>query len=118
MDIENKTSQQLMDIAHEYNWDDGYQLPNKIADHKNCDLGTALSLLSLSEAILFYTGEVKESPYNEDWVAFCKKLINRLKNNHYKNGETSFDPGLTKTQIYKMKKNNIPDFFYQTIESK
>ncbi|CAB1076020.1 hypothetical protein JY97_12245 [Alkalispirochaeta odontotermitis] len=118
MKLGEKTSQELMDLANDYNWDDGFELPNKIADHPNCDLGTALSLLWLSEAIIYYTGEVKESPYNKDWVYFCRKLIKRLSNSYYKIGETSFDPELTKAQIYKMKKANIPEFFYQTVKEK
>lgn len=118
MKLGEKTSQELMNLANDYNWDDGFELPNKIADHHCCDLGTALSLLWLSDAIVYYTGEVKESQYNSDWVYFCRKLINRLSNSYYKIGETNFDPELTKVQIYKMKKANIPEFFYQAVSER
>jgi hypothetical protein len=48
----------LKEYVIAYNWDDGFDVPNAIADNEYYDLGTALILFLLAEGMSFYKGEI------------------------------------------------------------
>ncbi|MGI0118515.1 DUF4274 domain-containing protein [Zooshikella sp. RANM57] len=105
----------LYEYAKAYNWDDGYELPNAIADNSSCDLGTALSLFWLAEAMCYLTKEVMRDEYNGSWADFCEKLIYRLSNNQYPTGPVSFDPNIGKVEVYKLEQAGVSPVFYTKV---
>ena len=98
-------SEDLHRIILQYNWDDGFELPQKIIDNKNCELSTALAVFELSDG-LSYLEEKSEpvSDYKKDWFDFVSNLYNRILNGEFPKGDIKFKPELTKVQIYKLKK--------------
>lgn len=99
-------SEDLHRILLDYNWDDGFEIPQRITDNKNCELSTALFAFELAEG-LTYLQEKSESAYNsykKDWFDFVSSLYSRILNGEFQKGNIKFKPDLTKVQIYKLKK--------------
>ena len=109
------SSSELRQLALEYNWDDGFEVPQHIADHQSCDLAVALELFWLSEAASVYLGEASEHPYNTAWRTFSRNLADRILSGHYTYGSASFMPPLTKVQIYKYRKKGLPEVFLSSV---
>ena len=102
----------LHTCATEYNWDDGFDVPRAIADHPACDRATALLLLWLADPMPFWFGEIERSEYQEEWFEFCETMTSRLNSGHYGPATLHFDPGLTRVQEYKLKKNGVSSSLY------
>ena len=111
----HKSSSELRQLALEYNWDDGFDFPQLIADHQSCDLAVALELFWLSEAGSVYLGEAPERPYDKAWCNFSRNLADRILRGHYTKGSASFTPPLTKVQIYKLRKKGLPEVFLSNV---
>ena len=41
----------LLEVLHQYNWDEGFVVPKAISKSKNCDLEVALYLFDLAEGM-------------------------------------------------------------------
>ncbi|MDQ8209609.1 DUF4274 domain-containing protein [Coraliomargarita sp. SDUM461003] len=113
---ESKNPSFLQQIAIAYNWDDGFEIPKRITENECCDSGIDLTLFWLAEAMSYLTGEIEESEYNQDWVAFSQLMIQRIENAREEKSHTSFDPNLTRVQIYQLKKDGISESFLNPIE--
>lgn len=105
----------LQRVALEYNWDEGFDVPYAIANHPRCDLAVALSLFWFSDAIEVYLQRHGSSPALMNWMRFCEYLISRLVAGHYKQGEASFVPDLTKVQMYLYRQQGVPDLFLSEV---
>ena len=55
--IDNEAS--LLEYANNYNWDNGFEVPQAILQNRNCSLGIALLLFYSADRILYL--EDKES---------------------------------------------------------
>src|SRR5262249_10560591 len=97
-------------------WDDGFLVPTAVANHPKCDLGVALELFWLAEAMCWFTGEVEAMDYNRDWATFCELITNRILTGHYQKGETSFTPGLGVAWIWRYRKQGVPEVLFGAIE--
>ena len=102
----------LHEYAMSYNWDDGFDIADAVADNPNCDLGTALSLFWLAGAESLLASSAMKSEYNLEWVAFCGKIISRITSGYYRLGPVSFEPDLGRVQLYKLQKLGIDPVFY------
>lgn len=102
------SAEALQLLAYVYNWDDGFDVPTAIANHPKCDLGTALDLFWLAEAICWLSGEIEPGEYNRDWAAFCELVTNRLIEGHYPQGETSCKVPLGIPKRHQLKKQGVP----------
>jgi hypothetical protein len=106
---------ELKAAALEHNWDDGFAVPRAIAFHPRCDLAVALQLFWLADAMAVYVGEAKEDGYNEDWLSFCRPLIEKILRGDYGQGDASFDPTLDRVQLYKYSKRGVPEIFLSPV---
>jgi hypothetical protein len=101
-------------FAANYNWNNGFDLPNALLANENCDLGTGLLMFHYADGyrMLESPEEVSASTL-EEWPDFLFKLYNRLKNTEFKLQSISFNPKLTKMQKFNLRKSNpnIPDVF-------
>ncbi|MEK5340598.1 DUF4274 domain-containing protein [Heyndrickxia coagulans] len=99
-------------FAANYNWNNGFDIPTVILENENCDLGTGLLMFYFADGyrMLENPDEFSSSSLKE-WKAFLNKIYNKLINFEFKYQNISFNPGLTKIQKYKLKKNHpdIPD---------
>ena len=109
------SSEELQQLAIIYNWDDGFDLPAAIADHPACDLGVALTLFWLAEAVVWWTRDFPPSEYNRDWQSFCESISQRILDGRYATGETSFRFPMSRVQLYKLQKLNMPDVFLKDV---
>lgn len=101
-------------IAANYNWDNGFEVPEIIIDNKQCDFGTALMLFYRADGyrMLESINDFSNSQ-NKNWQSFVSKLYSRIEKNGFSLQNLSYTPELSKVQIFKLKKNNpnIPDVF-------
>lgn len=99
-------------FAANYNWNSGFGVPKALIENEQCDLGTGLLLFHYADGfrMLENPEEVSNSAL-EEWKDFLLNLYNKLINLDFKTQNISFEPELTKIQIYKIRKNNpnIPD---------
>ncbi|AMQ07858.1 DUF4274 domain-containing protein [Sporosarcina psychrophila] len=95
-----------------YNWNSGFDVPTVILENEACDLGTGLLMFHYADgySLLDNSDEVSSSSL-EKWKDFLNKIYNKLIKLEFKSQNIFFDPGLTKIQKYKLKKNNpnLPD---------
>ncbi len=102
------SAEALQRLANVYNWDDGFEIPTAVANHPKCDLGTALDLFWLAEAICWLSGEIEPNEYNRDWVAFCELISNRIVEGRYVQGATSCKVPLGIARRHRLKKQGVP----------
>ncbi|MBO0589671.1 DUF4274 domain-containing protein [Sporosarcina sp. E16_8] len=100
-------------FAENYNWNSGFEVPKALIEDEYCDLGTGLLIFHYADGfrMLENPEEVSNSAL-EEWKDFLLNLYNKLINLNFKIQNISFEPELTKNQIYRIRKNNpnISDF--------
>ena len=102
---------ELRQLMFEYNWDDGFGLPQCVADHQNCDLALALEIFWLSESADVYLGKASDRPHNADRRLFSRTLARHILDGRYKDRSMSFVVPLSKVQIYNYRKSGLPEVF-------
>jgi hypothetical protein len=95
-------------FAANYNWNNGFDIPNALLENEKCDLGTGLLMFHDADGyrMLENPEEVLDSSL-EEWKDFLCKLYNRLKNAEFTSRSISYNPELTKIQKLKLKKGNL-----------
>lgn len=98
-----KNEGNLIQFLYSYNWDDGFKIPYKILDEKECTLQVALLMFEFADGFSYLEnkGEGLELP---EWSRFISNLYKRILNGEFKKGECLYNPDLTRVQIYKLKK--------------
>ena len=113
------SAEALQYLAEHYNWDDGFEVPTAIADHEKCDLGTALVLFWLADAMEWFTEGHSQTEYNHDWVAFCELITKRITGRRYARGSTSFkfpSGPLAMRARRELEKEGIPSILLTDVE--
>ena len=89
-------------IAVNYNWDDGFDIPECIIQNKHCDSGTALMIFDYADGYSFLldTDELTDT----DWKNFIKKLKLEIQNGKFKTQKIKYLPELSRTDKLKIKK--------------
>ena len=89
--------------TYNYNWDDGFEIPQLVLDNDKCDLSTALLVFYRADGVsyLFNKSYNKRLP---QWSYFIKKLYDSIIDGNYQSGEIEFRVPLSKVQLYKLKK--------------
>ena len=105
-----ESTEELLELARYYNWDDGLAVPRAIIDHPGCDRGLALHLFQLAEGIVWLTSD-EDWKYQEEWAGFCRELADRVQIGHYPSLTIPFESELSKVQRFKAKKDGVPDIF-------
>ena len=92
-------------FAANYNWNNGFDIPNAILENKDCDLGTGLLMFHYVDGYrLLESSEEVSNSLLQEWKVFILKLQNKIMNLEFKTQNISFSPELTKIQIFKLKK--------------
>ena len=105
--------------AYNYNWDNGFEIPQIILDNPCCDLSVALLLFYRADGFSFLLGE-KNNTNPRQWYYFISDLYKMIKDKKYKKSDIEFKVPLTKVQLYKLKKELSEDeyIFVETIEGR
>lgn len=93
----------LFVYAYNYNWDNGFEVPEAILKNATCSLSVALLLFSSSDGFLYLEDKQTDSGTNL-WHAFITNLYNKVLQNKFPRGTVAFDPQLSKVQEFKLKK--------------
>lgn len=100
-----------------YNWDDGFEVPTAIADHKSCDLGIALSLWWLGDGPSWFEKPEMAEGCMEDWGIFCRKMTDRITSGTFYTVFTS--KCIVKREDSwreKLRKKGLPDVFFLGVD--
>lgn len=93
----------LYTYLYNYNWDDGFEIPQIILDNEKCDLSTALLIFYGADGMAY----LQNKSGNENlpkWQVFIEKLYNFILNGKYTKGQIAFKIPLSKVQIFKLRK--------------
>ncbi len=99
--IQEMNAKHLDILISEYNWDDGFRVPQMVIDNKNCELGTALKTFYLADG---YSYLLQNNIESSEWFQFVLCLYKRILDESFYKGDLSYSIPLTKTQIYKLKR--------------
>ncbi|MBE5872313.1 MAG: DUF4274 domain-containing protein [Lachnospiraceae bacterium] len=107
--IKKITDQKLLYIyAYNYNWDNGFEIPQMIIDNKVCSLSTALLLFYRADGYVYLQEKNMETNLSQ-WAEFIKKLYCLILMSKFEKSEIQFKVPLSKVQIFKLKKELTPD---------
>lgn len=110
--IQDMDAEPLDILISDYNWDNGFRIPQMVIDNKNCELSTAIKTFYLGDG---YSYLIRNSNDNSKWFQFISCLYDRILEGNFLKGNLSYKITLTKTQIYKLKKNNVTSIFLAEI---
>ena len=85
----------LYTYLYNYNWDDGFEIPQIILDNEKCDLSTALLIFYGADGMTY----LQNKSGNENlpkWQVFIEKLYNSILNGKYTKGQIAFRIPLSK----------------------
>lgn len=99
-----ETSEMLYVYAYNYNWDDGFEIPEKIINQKYCDLSTALMIFYRSDGLRYLQEKDSKMEGFENWIKFVENLYLKIIHNTYQRSNIKFEPPLNKVQMYRLNK--------------
>ena len=99
---------ELFVLLDNYNWDNGFEVPEAIINHPNCTLPVALLAFHRADGIQYLLeGEaVFANRLSKSWEDFIKEVYNNILRKQYPKGSISFQPEITKIQKFKLNKLN------------
>ena len=102
------TEDELFVLLDNYNWDNGFEVPEAIINHPNCTLPVALLAFHRADGIQYlFEGEtIFANRLSDSWENFIKEVYDKILKKQYPNGSISFQPEITKIQKFKLNKLN------------
>ena len=97
------SEEELYIYAYNYNWENGFSIPELILKHPACSLEIALLVFYRGDGYTFLTNQDDEDETSK-WYIFIKNLHDNSICGKYQLGQTAFSIPLSKVQIYKLKK--------------
>ena len=99
---------------NEYNWDDGFKVPQEILDNPDCDLALALEVFYLADGYAYL--ENKESMVElKEWNHFISRLYKDIMEHKYQKTDAVFEIPLSKVQKYKLANKQVPEIFLKDL---
>ena len=98
----------LFVLLDNYNWDNGFEVPEAIINHPNCTLPVALLAFYRADGIQYLLeGEaIFANRLSKSWENFIKEVYDKILKKKYPKGSISFQPEITKIQKFKLNKLN------------
>lgn len=105
--------------AYNYNWDNGFDIPQLVLDNEQCDLSIALLIFYRADG-LSYLADKSDNVNLPQWSFFIKKLYDSILMGKYQRGEIEFKVPLSKVELFKLKKiiTEKEKLFIENIEGK
>ena len=105
--------------AYNYNWDNGFDIPQAVLDNEKCDLSIALLIFYRADGVS-YLSEKSDNENLPQWSSFIKKLYYSILSGRYQRGEIEFKVPLSKVQLFKLKRTITEEenIFTEDIEGK
>ena len=89
--------------AYNYNWDNGFDVPQAILQNENCSISIALLIFYAADGVL-YLEDKSSAEGTRRWITFVRNLYKRILQGEFHRGATAFKPQLSRVQEYKLKK--------------
>ncbi|MBD5449060.1 MAG: DUF4274 domain-containing protein [Lachnospiraceae bacterium] len=89
--------------AYNYNWDNGFEIPQLILDNDKCDLSIALLIFYRADGISY----LLDKSYNgnlSQWFSFIENLYNLIVERKYHGDRIEFKAPLSRVQLFKLKR--------------
>lgn len=100
-------------FVDQYNWDDGLEPIKSILLSETCAQETALLAFWRADGPFLLVGEINE---DKIYGPFLRWLADRIKKGNYQEKLEGFDPikseGVSRTQLYKLRKAGLPEVFF------
>lgn len=113
---------ELFILLDNYNWDNGFEVPEAIITHPKCTLSIALLAFYRADGIRYLVeGEdAFANPLSKSWETFIKKVYDNLLKERYPSGSISYQPEITNIQKFKLKKlhPNLSSFILDGVSGK
>lgn len=90
--------------AYNFNWDDGFEIPEKIIRKECCDLSTALMIFYKADGLSYLQEKDNLNGDLPKWTAFIEELYFAIKQQKFPKSSIKFEPPLNKVQLYRLKK--------------
>ena len=105
--------------AYNYNWDNGFDIPQTVLDNEKCDLSIALLIFYRADG-LSYLADKSDNVNLPLWSSFIKRLYDSILTGKYQSGKIEFKVPLSKVQLLKLKKvlTKAENIFTENIEGK
>ena len=105
--------------AYNYNWDNGFDIPQTVLDNEKCDLSIALLIFYRADG-LSYLADKSDNVNLPQWSSFIKKLYSSILAGKYQRGKIEFKVPLSKIQLFKLKKaiTEAENIFTENIDGK
>lgn len=105
--------------AYNYNWDNGFDIPQTVLDNERCDLSIALLIFYRADGLSYLVNKSDNSNLPQ-WSSFINGLYDLILTGKYQRGEIEFKVPLSKVQLFKLKKVLTEDenIFTENIEGK
>ena len=112
--IKGRTMSEIRTQLNEYNWDDGFKVPQEILDNPDCDLALALEVFYLADGYAYL--ENKESMVElKEWNQFISRLYKDIMEHKYQKTDAVFEIPLSKVQKYKLANKQVPEIFLKDL---
>lgn len=103
--VERIESVEMLHVfAYNYDWDNGFEIPEKILNNKYCDLSTALTIFYLSDGLRYLNDKEYDPINSSEWYKFVKELYNKILEKQFNKSNIRFVPPLSRLQLYKLRK--------------
>lgn len=108
----------LYTYAYNYNWDDGFEIPQSVLDNEKCDLSIALMIFYRADGLNYLFD--KSDNGDLQWFSFIKQLYDSILNKKYQKGEIEFKVPLSRVELFKLKKilTEQENIFVENIEGR
>ena len=117
--FQTEDQESLYVYAYNYNWDNGFDIPQTVLDNEKCDLSIALLIFYRADG-LSYLEDKSDNANLPQWSSFIKRLYDSILTGKYQRGEIEFKVPLSKVQFLKLKKiiTEEENIFTENIEGK
>lgn len=91
-------------FAFNYNWDNGFEIPNTILESNVCTLETALLMFFRADGVSFLKDKTLNGNLPE-WSSFIKRLYDRIIERRFQVGGIKFEAPVSSVQAHTLKKS-------------
>ncbi len=101
-----QTEDELFVLLDNYNWDNGFEVPQAVINHSKYTLSIALLAFYRADGIryLLNAEAAFANSSSKEWEDFVKDVYVKIFRKRFPNGNISFQPEITRIQKLKLKK--------------
>lgn len=101
--FQTEDQETLYVYVYNYNWDNGFDIPQLVLDNEKCDLSIALLIFYRADG-LSYLADKSDNVSLPQWSSFIKRLYDSIIMGKYQRGEIEFKVPLSKVELFKLNK--------------